>query len=149
MKPMEQMSRRQRAATPFALACYLVSRVRLHNPGSRVAVLWVARGTEYHKLWPDCECWDRHRDARYFRCNMPVICHPPCGPWGKYKANCFHSKADGILAMDYVHRCGGVVEQPVGSSLFAEHGRPGAVIEKINQGDWGFGSPKPTLLYWW
>jgi len=42
-----------------------------------------------------------------------------------------------------------VVEQPSGSSLFAEHGRWwGAVIERVNQADYGHEAEKATLLYW-
>ena len=49
--------------------------------------------------------------------------------------------------MEFVHRFGGVVEQPVGSALFAVSGRTG-IAEKINQWDFGHYSLKPTLLYW-
>ncbi len=48
--------------------------------------------------------------------------------------------------MVHVHRVGGVVEQPVGSSLFRELGQDGLVLE-IDQGDFGHAARKPTLLY--
>ncbi len=40
-----------------------------------------------------------------------------------------------------------MVEQPLGSTLFAEHGREGATIERVNQGDYGHQAEKATLLY--
>jgi hypothetical protein len=49
--------------------------------------------------------------------------------------------------MEFVHRYGGVVEHPIGSALFAVHGR-GGWIEKVNQHEFAHPALKPTLLYW-
>lgn len=145
--PFEKLSRFQRRATPLALCRHLVDRVSNHYGSATVAVLWIERKSHYWKLWPAVELHGVGRDARRYSGPFPVICHPPCGPWGKYKANCNHNKEDAIIAMELVHRWGGVVEHPVGSSLFMEHGLDG-VVERINQADFGHMAMKPTLLYW-
>lgn len=112
----------------------------------RVAVLWVERKSPYWRLWPTVELWGRGRDANTYHGPFPIIAHPPCGPWGKYKTVSQESRSDGIQAMSHVHQWGGIVEQPLGSELFALHGGPGR-IAKVNQGDFGHLALKPTLLY--
>jgi len=87
------------------------------------------------------------KDANKYSGPHPIIAHPPCGPWGKFKAVSKESKEDGVKAMELVHRWGGVVEQPVGSSLFREHG-DGRRVEVVNQFDFGHMALKPTMLYW-
>ncbi len=136
MRPMENLSERQRRSTPLPFARYLLARVLALCPSERVA-----------GLWPLVDCWPERRDARLYAGPWPVICHPPCGCWGKYSAICRHSKGHGILAVEFVHRWGGVIEQPVGSQLFRLHSR-GGTIEQVNQGDYGHAALKPTLLYW-
>src|SRR5262249_34237977 len=97
--------------------------------------------------WPLTDCWPRRRDARLYAGPWPVICHPPCGPWGNYKARCFRQgKEHGLLALEFVHRWGGVVEQPTGSDLFDLHGC-GGTVGKLAQGDHGHAAIKATLLY--
>lgn len=147
MRPFENLSMRQRRATPLAVCRWLVKRVKDRFGVDTVAVLWVERKSNYWCLYPTVELWGLGRDARTYRGPHPVICHPPCGPWGKYKKNCHESKEHGLIAIDLMHRYGGVIEHPVGSSLFAEYGR-GGVIERFNQGDMGHQCLKPTLLYW-
>lgn len=137
---------KQRRGTPRAFASYLVGRVQGMFACERVAVLWCEPRSNYWELLQRCEVYTERKNARTYAGPFPVICHPPCGPWGKYKANCHHSKEDGILAMQFVHQWGGIVEHPVGSSLFREHGTTGR-IEQVNQGDFGHKALKPTLLY--
>lgn len=146
-RPCEKLSRRQRCLTPLPFARYLVERVLALHSAERVAVLWTAPRTLYGELWPLVDCWQEKRDARRYAGPWPVICHPPCGPWGRFSWKCKRqSKEHGILAIEFVHRWGGVVEQPVGSQLFDLHGRGGS-IEVVNQGDYGHQALKPTLLY--
>jgi hypothetical protein len=147
MKPLENLSTKQRRATPPAFAAYLVGRVQGMFNSQLVAVLWCAPRSNYWDLMQRCDVYTERRNARTYAGPWPVICHPPCGPWGKYKANCRQSKDDGILAMEFVHRWGGIVEHPVGSSLFREHGTDRGVIETVNQADFGHRAKKPTLLY--
>lgn len=145
---LETLSKRQRLATPLPFAEYLLSRVRELFGVQRVACLWVAEGSVYNDL--DCDCWPLSRDAMKFDGTGPIIAHPPCGPWGNYKAKCFRQGVEhGVRAMEYVHRFGGVVEQPSGSRLFRDYGAWfGQDVEKVNQSDYGHLALKPTLLYW-
>lgn len=146
---LERMSKRQRELTPRRLALELVERVMREFGVERVAALWVAKRSTYRTMTDMVECYGVERDAYVYAGPLPVICHPPCGPWGKLAWRSRQDPTQAIRAMTLVHRYGGVVEQPVGSCLFRLFGKPGAVIERINQGDYGLKAPKPTLLYWW
>ena len=141
------MSKWQRARTPRRLALLLVARVKGMLGVDRVAALWVATRSTYRTMPDDVECFGPDRDARLYTGPWPIIAHPPCGPWGRYRHRCKQDKGHGIIAMTLVHLWGGVVEQPVGSSLFPEFGN-GGCIEKIHLSDFGFAAHKPTLLYW-
>lgn len=147
MRALENLSRFQRRATPLPFCRFLVAQVQGRFACQKVAVLWVEPQSNYWRLWPRVEMWGVGRDARTYAGPHPVICHPPCGPWGKYRANCTHPREDALIALDFVHRWGGVIEHPVGSSLFRDHGR-GGTLEVVNQGDYGHLALKPTLLYW-
>lgn len=147
-KPLENLSKRERESTPLAFACYLLARVLALTGAQTVAVLWTQRRSNWQKLWPLVDCWGRQRNANLYPGPYPIIAHPPCGPWGKYRSVCKQSVDDGIRAMELVHRYHGCVEQPSGSALFMEHGREGGNVEVICQGDWGHPAQKSTLLYW-
>jgi hypothetical protein len=144
--PSERLSRRQRARTPLAFARHLIGLVRERHGCTRVAALWVQRDSVYKALLGHAFCWDQDRDARNYDGPWPVICHPPCGPWGVFAWKCKKTRLDGVCAMEIVHRVGGVIEQPRGSQLFREFGRGGEVL-RLNQSEYGFPAPKPTLLY--
>lgn len=144
---LENLAKWRRCLTPQALAWWLVNRVALLTGAPRVAALWVSERGPYWRMEPAVQCWGRFRDANLYAGPWPIVAHPPCGPWGKYRHNCHQRREDGIRAMALVERWGGVVEQPVGSQLFALHAGGGR-MERIMQGAWGFPSPKPTLLYW-
>ncbi len=147
MRTVESLGRFDRCATPPPLCRLLVERVQRTFAVGAVAVLWTHRRTLYWKLWPTVEIWGKGRDARLYAGPLPVICHPPCGPWGNYKAVAKESREHGIIAMEMVHRWGGVVEHPIGSSLFRDHGK-GGLVEVINQSDYGHLAQKRTQLYW-
>lgn len=140
------LSRRQRQATPLAFAQFLVDKVRSRTGAELVDVLWAAPDTVYRQI-PGVRVWTEREDALTYSGPGPVICHPPCGPWGKFRARCLQDPAHGLRAMEFVHLYGGVVEQPAGSLLFRDHSRGGR-LETHNQGDYGFPSVKPTTLYW-
>lgn len=144
--PAENLSRKQRQATPPRFAAYLVNRVREIFDVHQIAALWVAETTVYRRIM-GVDCWPLSRNAFLFQGPGPVVCHPPCGAWGKHRHNCFHGLDGGIAAMEFVHRFGGVIEQPLGSRLFDVYGLGGR-IEAVNQSDFGHRSLKPTLLYW-
>lgn len=146
MKPCERLSRYQRRATPPEFARYLLYRVReLCGPG-KVAVLWVERKSPYWRLWPEVELWGLGRNAFTYAGPHPVICHPPCAPWSKFKWKSKESKLHGAAAVAHVERWGGVIEQPFGSTLFRDLACPGNV-EIIDQSFFGHKSQKKTILY--
>jgi hypothetical protein len=99
------------------------------------------------------------RDARAYDGDRPVVAHPPCGPWGKFSWR--YRGGEGARdcaprAIEQVRAHGGVVEHPVGSSLWRamDLPRPGAGADRhggttieVQQVDWGHPAAKPTLLY--
>ncbi len=146
VKRLEQLAKSQRHLTPPAFAAYLVDQVRARTGADRVAVLWCDIRGPYMRM-PGVECWPLW--AQSYRGPYPVIAHPPCGPWGKLKWRCIHQNPDhGPLAIRLVERWGGVVEQPLGSTLYRDHCPPGAVFTTCNQWDFGHPALKPTVLYW-
>lgn len=144
--PSELQGSKTRHLTPPAFAEWLVNGVRRHFGVYEVAALFVAHSGPYFKM-DGVECWGVA--AEMYDGPHPIIAHPPCGPWGKCRTLCKYQKAQhGIEAIELVHRWCGVVEQPAGSTLFRDHGRPGHIIEEVDQYDWGHKIRKPTLLYW-
>lgn len=140
-----RLARWERAATPLPFCEYLIGLVHPH------AVLWVCRGSFYERNNKrfDLDLWGVDRDAWQYAGPGPIIAHPPCGPWGRLAWSSTEDRGHGIRAMELVHRYGGVVEQPEGSQLFKQHGRPGATILKVDQFDYGHRALKPTILYLW
>ena len=112
--------------------------------------LFTCAGTPYRGLGLDC--YDIARDARSFLGVGPVIAHPPCRAWGRYKAWAKprpDEKGLALWALDLVRRNGGVLEHPLSSSLWA-HLSP---LERsrslvIRQCDFGHRAEKETLLFW-
>lgn len=96
--------------------------------GSRpVAVLCVQRRTQYRDL-PGVECYDIDRDVRTFAGGMPVVAHPPCRSWSAFTAHQAKplpgEKDLGPLCVSWLRKCGGVLEHPAHSRLFAHCGLP-------------------------
>lgn len=146
MRKVESLGRRARCSTPIPFARALLDLAEcLCGPGP-VAVLWVEPKSNYYRLLPCSLLWNARRNARNYPGPHPVICHPPCGPWGKYRSVSQESKEDGRIAMEIVHRWGGIVEQPVGSSLFKEYGM-GGVTFQLDQYCFGHLAKKNTILY--
>ena len=146
LRLVENLSHRQRELTPPRLARYLAGRVRDLTGSSELAALWVRRDTPYREI-EGVDCWDAVRNALLYGGPHPVIAHPPCGPWGKYRMASYESRAHAIFAMACVHEFGGVVEQPLGSALFRDFGLRSGWIERISQADFGHLADKQTLLY--
>jgi hypothetical protein len=83
----------------------------------KVAVLCVAGRSVYPDL--AVECYDIQRDARTFKGGMPVVAHPPCGPWGKLSPFCTKQDATlGPFCVEQVRKYGGVLEHPAYSRLW-------------------------------
>lgn len=120
------------------------------------SVLFARSDSCYFELAVDV--WDIRRDARNYSGVNPVIAHPPCRGWGRLRhlAKPRHDeKALALFAVDQVRRCGGVLEHPMGSSLWSAAGLPlpghrdsfGGWTLLVDQGWFGHPSPKPTYLY--
>ena len=122
-----------------------------------ISVLF-ARSDSIYKSLDDVDVWDIERDALNYSGNNAVIAHPPCRAWGKLKH--FAKPRPGekelaFFAVDSVRRNGGVLEHPLGSSLWKEANLP-AVGKRDSFGGWtlcvnqhwfGHRARKATLLY--
>lgn len=126
------------------------------TPTQGVSVLFARSDSCYFELVSDV--WDVRRDARNYSGLNPVVAHPPCRGWGRLRhlAKPRHDeKALALFAVEQVRRCGGVLEHPMGSSLWAAAGLPvpgerdsfGGWTLLVEQGWWGHPAPKPTYLY--
>lgn len=140
MRNVEQLSHRQRELTPLPFALYLVAEVRRRYGSWTVVALWVRRDSVYYTL-PGVICYDALADAYTYPGAYPVICHPPCGPHGRYRAVSRQDRLAGYHALNLADAYGGVVEQPSSSLLF----RGGEIVR---QGDYGHPAEKLTRLYW-
>ena len=144
-----RLSRRAAAATPPALADDLIRRVRQYFGVHTVAILWVdskstlglsGRATGIDAANPGawsvrlCKLGGR-LDGRYVGTVDPGV---------EYRGN-----REGVaslrrrLPLHPLQAVRKVVLSNVG--VRSKH----LAIQSINQGDWGFPSPKATLLYWW
>lgn len=91
-----------------------------------IAVLCARRDSVYKTL-PDLDVYDADRDAFSFRGSAPVIAHPPCRGWGRYRHRSNHTLQELDLARVCLRHCqanGGVLEHPASSALWAEEGLP-------------------------
>lgn len=120
-----------------------------------VAVLYVDPRGPYPGIVRDW--FDADRNAMTYRGDLPVVAHPPCGPWSRLSQ--LHKNAADLAyaphAVAVVQRCGGVLEHPAGSKLFDACGLPvadgagrhGGFTLEVNQCDWGHPARKRTWLY--
>jgi hypothetical protein len=136
-----------------------------------VSALYVRSDSVYKTLGVDC--WDADRDARLYPGGGPVIAHPPCGGWGRYRMcrrllwerhewDVERVNADAAavmcapIAVQQVQRCGGVLEHPANSILWRYAHLPtpadpidavGGFTIEVEQCWWGHRTVKPTWLY--
>jgi hypothetical protein len=123
----------------------------------RVAVLFVAEGSEYLSMPVDC--YDARRDARTFRGPGPVVAHPPCRLWSMlrhWSTAPDSERALALFALEVVRRNGGVLEHPAWSKLWdaAALPLPGEAADSfggwtlaVSQKWWGHRARKRTWLY--
>lgn len=121
-----------------------------------VAALYVDRRGPYFRM-PEVDPWDITRDARRYAGTMPVVAHPPCGPWGRlahFYSGSEHDCAPSAVAA--VRRWGGILEHPADSTLwrFCELPYPDQVGDQVggftlvvDQVAWGHVARKRTWLY--
>lgn len=120
-----------------------------------VAALYIDPRGPYPSLVADC--WDESRDAKLYAGPLPVVAHPPCGPWGRLKHLCWKQDPTcGPAGVASVRAWGGVLEHPSDSGLFraCSMPRPGELPDSwggrtyaVRQVAWGHGCIKPTWLY--
>jgi len=121
-----------------------------------ISVLFARTDSIYKQL--GCDVWDIDRDARKFNGKNPVIAHPPCRAWGRLRtfANPRDDEKDlAFFAVEQVRRCGGILEHPAKSTLWAAAGLPlpgatdefGGITLGIKQSDFGHRAEKNTWLY--
>jgi len=123
-----------------------------------VAALFVRRDSIYKTL-PGVECYDVDRDASLFSGGMPVVAHPPCRAWGRFRHLAKPEPGElkaAMRAVLLVRRFGGVLEHPASSTLWNACGmrRPGEPRDshggytiEIEQHDFGHKCRKRTWLY--
>lgn len=122
-----------------------------------VAALFVSERSIYKTL-KDVDCWDKERKAELYSGPFPVVCHPPCGQWGRLRkfAKVNHEEKNlALKAIDFVRIYGGVLEHPESSLLFDDVLLPkpgktdlyGGFSIKINQKWFGHPCEKKTYLY--
>jgi len=122
-----------------------------------IAVLCVSPQSVYKRIG-GVDAYDMARDARTFVGGMPVVAHPPCRAWS---AKCAHQakplpgeKELGLWCAQTLRDCGGVLEQPAHSRLFAAAGLPSPDERasgmlwsaEVLQLWWGYCIPKITWL---
>lgn len=87
---------------------------------SKIAVLF-ARADSIYKSMPECDVWDKERDALNWPGGSSVIAHPPCRLWGRLRvfANFVPGEKElAVWAVQQVRKWGGVLEHPHGSTLW-------------------------------
>jgi hypothetical protein len=126
----------------------------IHMP---IAVLCVASNSIY-KTIEGIEVYDQSRDARTFTGGMPIVAHPPCRAWSAYcrhQAKPLPGERDlAPYCVDWLAKCGGVLEHPAHSTLWTTLGLPrpgerssdGFWSMKVQQSWWGDKRSKNTWL---
>jgi hypothetical protein len=120
-----------------------------------VAALYMSTRGPYTRLVR--EWFDVQRNAKLYAGPLPVVAHPPCGPWSKLRALCTkQDPACGLRAVNQVRKWGGVLEHPEGSKLWiaCDMPRPDELPDRyggrtyaVSQVSWGHPCVKPTWLY--
>lgn len=125
------------------------------------AALFVRKDSIYNTI-RGVECYDYDRDAMQYAGPAPVIAHPPCGAWGRFRRHVERAsgrraeeeRAAGIFCAAAVRQFGGVLEQPACSELWTAANLPlhgydanGGYTLQICQSWFGHQAEKCTWLY--
>lgn len=123
---------------------------------AQVAALYIDPLGPYPKI-EGVDCWDETRDARQYAGPLPVVAHPPCGPWGRLRGFSKNRDKDcALFAVKQVQQWGGVLEHPACSTIWdvcelPKPGKPpdrfGGFSIEVCQVDWGHVAEKRTWLY--
>jgi hypothetical protein len=121
-----------------------------------VAALYIDPRGPYPSI-PGVDCWDEDRDARRYRGPHPIVAHPPCGPWGRFRNLASgHDRELAPIAIQQVRVHGGVLEHPAHSMLwrYLRLPLPGEMLDSyggftlhVDQCAWGHVARKATWLY--
>ena len=63
-----------------------------------IAVLFAKADSNYKNI-PGVDVWDAERDARSWPGGTPVVAHPPCRGWGKFRMRAKPRKGERALAI--------------------------------------------------
>lgn len=122
-----------------------------------VSVLCASSRTAYQQI-EGIEIYDKRRDALTFPGDTPIVAHPPCRAWSAF---CKHQakpepgeKELGLWCCEQLRKCGGVLEQPAFSEMFAAANFPKPGMPSICsvwtmqvwQAWWGCSAKKQTWL---
>ncbi|MFN2626623.1 MAG: hypothetical protein ABR520_11140 [Mycobacteriales bacterium] len=128
----------------------------LPRPPALVAALYVEAGGPYFRM-RGVDPWDVERDARTYAGPLPIVAHPPCGPWGclaHLYQGAEHDCAPAAIAA--AREWGGVVEHPERSRLWRALDLPepdepadlfGGFTVAVEQCAWGHLARKRSWLY--
>lgn len=123
-----------------------------------VAILFARRDSVYKSL-PDCDVWDKDRDASSWTGGSSVVAHPPCRGWGRLRQFSYADDDERRLAefaICAVSEWGGVLEHPAESTLWWARGLPrpgrfpdgcGGYTIELDQFQFGHRAEKRTWLY--
>lgn len=124
-----------------------------------IPIICTSLASEYDRL-PLADSWGVERDAHQFFADpdpLPIVAHPPCRSWGRWKHRAKPRAGERDLALKAVHHIqefGGILEHPEGSDLFdilpPVGGFPdqfGGFVLKLDQCSFGHPCRKRTLLY--
>lgn len=124
-----------------------------------ISALFVS-GRSFYRYMPNVRSYGERENALSFDGKTPAVMHPPCRTWSKFlkaQARPLDWEAEqnlGRWAVATLMHCGGVLEQPAGSGLWADQNlpRPGEVASRkiftlyVEQRWFGYPTRKPTWL---
>lgn len=122
----------------------------------KIPVLFAAPNTLYDN--DRFDIYDINRNALNYLDNKPAIYHPPCRLFSRLSYFSTAPLCEKLLAyfsVLSVRQCGGILEHPLGSSLFksfdfdlsGEVDVYGGFLRKVYLSWFGYQARKPTLLY--
>lgn len=136
----------------------------------RVAALYTLALSSPYRGMSYVDPWPIKRDAKTYDGPLPVVAHPPCGPWSRAWSHAVRDRPEqdprcAPRAVEQVRKWGGILEHPALSRLwdtgadlplpFAYGTRPELAIRdrwggftiEVHLCDFGDPRQKPTWLY--